>query len=153
MILDVNGKVYIYIYIYICTIYKEKETNLDCFFEFFLRIGPWRWFDESMLDCCEPLEVVKEKGISFGKVVCLAHCSGAKVEAFRTNQTTIDDFRKLVMKCSTSENCHMISTYHRGVFKQVTSASQLLSACNIDQDSNKSFFFFFCRLGLVTFHL
>jgi hypothetical protein len=19
--------------------------------------GPWRWFDESMLDCCEPLEV------------------------------------------------------------------------------------------------
>ncbi|CAH8323214.1 unnamed protein product [Eruca vesicaria subsp. sativa] len=83
--------------------------------------GPWRWFDESMLDCCEPLEVVKEKGISFGKVVCLAHCSGAKVEAFRTNQTTIDDFRKFVINCSTSENCHMISTYHRGVFKQTGS--------------------------------
>jgi len=84
-----------------------------------LPIGPWRWFDESMLDCCEPLEVVKEKGISFGKVVCLAHCSGAKVEAFRTSQSTIDDFRKFVVKCTSSENCHMISTYHRGVFKQV----------------------------------
>jgi len=72
-----------------------------------------------MLDCCEPLEVVKEKGISFGKVVCLAHCSGAKVEAFRTSQSTIDDFRKFVVKCTSSENCHMISTYHRGVFKQV----------------------------------
>ncbi|KAK2997393.1 hypothetical protein RJ639_026051 [Escallonia herrerae] len=39
--------------------------------------GPWRWFDESTLDCCEPLEKVKAKGISFGKVVCLAHCAGA----------------------------------------------------------------------------
>ncbi|KAH0939217.1 hypothetical protein HID58_006678 [Brassica napus] len=80
--------------------------------------GPWRWFDESMLDCCEPLEVVKAKGISFGKVVCLAHCTGAKVEAFRTNQTTIADFRNFVIKCSSSENCHLISSYDRGVFKQ-----------------------------------
>lgn len=80
--------------------------------------GPWRWFDESMLDCCEPLEKVKEKGISFGKLVCLAHCAGAKVEAFRTNQRTIDDFRKYVMRCVTSDDCHMISSYHRGVFQQ-----------------------------------
>ncbi|KAL0758129.1 hypothetical protein Bca101_095797 [Brassica carinata] len=80
--------------------------------------GPWRWFDESMLECCEPLQIVKDKGITFGKVVCLAHSSGAKVQAFRTTQSTIDDFRKYVLKCSTSDNCHMISTYHRGIFKQ-----------------------------------
>ncbi|GFP85410.1 glutathione gamma-glutamylcysteinyltransferase 1 [Phtheirospermum japonicum] len=59
--------------------------------------GPWRWFDENMLDCCEPLEKVKDKGISFGKVICLAHCAGADVEAFRTNQSTIDDFRKFML--------------------------------------------------------
>ncbi|KAK9281054.1 hypothetical protein L1049_003946 [Liquidambar formosana] len=80
--------------------------------------GPWRWFDESMLDCCEPLEKVKAKGISFGKLVCLAHCAGAKVDAFRTNQSTIDDFRKYVMTCSTSDDCHVISSYHRAAFKQ-----------------------------------
>ncbi|CAF1731184.1 unnamed protein product [Brassica napus] len=80
--------------------------------------GSWRWFDESMLDCCESLEIVKEKGISFGKLVCLAHCSGAKVEAFRTSHSTIDDFRKFVVACSISEKCHMISSYDRGVFKQ-----------------------------------
>lgn len=80
--------------------------------------GPWRWFDESMLDCCEPLEKVKEKGISFGKLVCLAHCAGAKVEAFRTNHSTLDEFRKLVLRCSSSDDCHMISSYHRGAFKQ-----------------------------------
>lgn len=78
-----------------------------------------------MLDCCEPLEVVKDKGISFGKVVCLAHCSGAKVEAFRTNQSTMDNFRNCVVKCSTSDNCHMISTYHREVFEQVNSVAYL----------------------------
>lgn len=81
--------------------------------------GPWRWFDENMLDCCEPLEKVKAKGISFGKLVCLGHCAGAKVEAYRTNQSTIDDFRQHVMRCSTSDNCHVISSYHRGIFKQV----------------------------------
>lgn len=72
-----------------------------------------------MLDCCEPLEKVKSTGISFGKVVCLAHCAGAKVKAFRSNHSTIDDFRKYVMECSASEDCHVISSYHRGTFEQV----------------------------------
>ncbi|XP_024966308.1 glutathione gamma-glutamylcysteinyltransferase 1-like isoform X2 [Cynara cardunculus var. scolymus] len=80
--------------------------------------GPWRWFDESMLDCCEPLEKVKAEGISFGKVVCLAHCAGAKVEAFRTNQSSIDEFRKHVIACSTSDDRHVISSYNRATFKQ-----------------------------------
>ena len=30
--------------------------------------GPWRWFSESLLDCCEPLDSVKERGITFSKV-------------------------------------------------------------------------------------
>lgn len=80
--------------------------------------GPWRWFDESMLDCCEPLEKVKAKGIAFGKVVCLARCAGAKVEAFRSNQSTIDEFRKFVYACCTSDNCHVISSYNRRIFQQ-----------------------------------
>ncbi|XP_071696788.1 glutathione gamma-glutamylcysteinyltransferase 1-like isoform X2 [Rutidosis leptorrhynchoides] len=83
--------------------------------------GPWRWFDESMLDCCEPLDKVKAKGISFGKVVCLAHCAGAKVEAFRTNQSNVDEFRKHVIACSTSDDCHVISSYNRATFKQACS--------------------------------
>ena len=72
-----------------------------------------------MLDCCEPLEKVKADGISFGKLVCLAHCAGAKVDAFRTNHSTIEEFRKYVMTCSTSDDCHVISSYHRAAFKQV----------------------------------
>ncbi|XP_071721588.1 glutathione gamma-glutamylcysteinyltransferase 1 isoform X1 [Rutidosis leptorrhynchoides] len=83
--------------------------------------GPWRWFDESMLDCCESLEQVKAKGISFGKVVCLAHCAGAKVEAYRTNHSNIDEFRKHVIACASSDDCHVISSYNRATFKQTGS--------------------------------
>ncbi|XP_073011454.1 glutathione gamma-glutamylcysteinyltransferase 1-like [Typha latifolia] len=83
--------------------------------------GPWRWFDESMLDCCEPLEKIKAEGITFGKVACLAHCAGAKVEAFRANQSTIDDFRKHVIQCTSSEDCHLVVSYSRKLFKQTGS--------------------------------
>lgn len=82
--------------------------------------GPWRWFDDSMLDCCEPLVKIKAEGISFGKLACLAHCNGAEVQAFRSNESTIDDFRRYVIQCADSEDCHMITSYHRGHFKQVT---------------------------------
>ncbi|KAF8394250.1 hypothetical protein HHK36_020457 [Tetracentron sinense] len=71
-----------------------------------------------MLDCCEPLEKVKAEGITMGKVACLAHCAGAKVEAFRTNQSTIDDFRKYVVTCTSSEDCHLITSYNRSSFQQ-----------------------------------
>lgn len=81
--------------------------------------GPWRWFDDTMLDCCEPLSKVKSKGITFGKVACLAHCNGAKVKAFRTNECTVNDFRDQVISCASSEDCHVIVSYHRAVFKQV----------------------------------
>ncbi|WOL05169.1 hypothetical protein Cni_G13895 [Canna indica] len=80
--------------------------------------GPWRWYDESMLDCCEPLEKVKAEGITFGKVACLAQCAGAKVEAFRTSLSNIGDFRDHVIKCASSEGCHLIASYHRKHFKQ-----------------------------------
>lgn len=72
-----------------------------------------------MLDCCEPLAKIKEQGITFGKVACLARCNGAKVEAFRTNESTIDDFRKNVISCCATEDCHVIVSYHRAAFKQV----------------------------------
>lgn len=80
--------------------------------------GPWRWFDESMLDCCEPLEKVKVDGITFGKVACLANCAGAKVEALRTNQSSLNEFRRFVTRCASSEDCHVIASYHRAPLKQ-----------------------------------
>lgn len=107
------GSIYTFLVYLLCChislIYLSKRTLS----------GPWRWFDESMLDCCEPLEKVKAEGISFGKLVCLAQCAGAEVQAFRTSQTTVDQFRQFVKKCSASDGCHVVSSYHRATFKQV----------------------------------
>jgi glutathione gamma-glutamylcysteinyltransferase len=73
-----------------------------------------------MLDMyCEPLDKIKTGGISFANLVSLAHCTGAEVEAFHASHSSIDDFRKYVMKCSTSDDCHVISSYHRKALKQV----------------------------------
>ncbi|KAF7062480.1 hypothetical protein CFC21_069074 [Triticum aestivum] len=80
--------------------------------------GPWRWFDESMLDCCEPLHVVRSQGITFGKVVCLARCAGASVRCFRADHATVHDLRAHLARCASSHDCHLIASYHRGHFKQ-----------------------------------
>ena len=42
--------------------------------------GVWRWFDDSMLDCCQSLDVTREKGIVMSKLACLARCNGANAE-------------------------------------------------------------------------
>ncbi len=33
--------------------------------------GPWRWFHEQMLDCCQPLSTVIETGINLDQVLLL----------------------------------------------------------------------------------
>lgn len=80
--------------------------------------GPWRWFDDSMLDCCEPLDKIQSQGITFGKVACLGRCNGAKVEPFRSDQSNIDDFRNRLISCSSSEDCHVIVSYLRTPLNQ-----------------------------------
>ena len=39
--------------------------------------GPWRWFSEELLDCCEPLESIAAHGITIDRFACLAACNGA----------------------------------------------------------------------------
>ncbi|KAK7378489.1 hypothetical protein VNO80_03931 [Phaseolus coccineus] len=80
--------------------------------------GPWRWFDESMLDCCVPLAQIQLEGITFGRVACLARCNGAKVVAFRSDESSVDEFRKRVISCSHSEDSHVIVSYHRTPLNQ-----------------------------------
>ncbi|KAH9785260.1 glutathione gamma-glutamylcysteinyltransferase [Citrus sinensis] len=85
--------------------------------------GPWRWFDDTMLDSCEPLSKIKDEGVSFAKVAYSAYCNGANVEAFRTNESSIDDFRRhVISSASSSEDSHHngnghyspIGGYHAG---------------------------------------
>lgn len=64
--------------------------------------GPWRWFDESLLDCCEPLEVVQSQGISLVKANCLARCNGAKSRLRHGDTVSVEGFRDDVLRVTSS---------------------------------------------------
>ncbi|KAJ3097720.1 hypothetical protein HK100_005277 [Physocladia obscura] len=80
--------------------------------------GVWRWYDETLLDCCPPLETVKRNGITFDEFASLAACNGLSVTAKRpsTTNTTIinatitkDEFiQDLKRICSNPDGTHQI---------------------------------------------
>lgn len=53
---------------------------------------PWRWFSEELLDCCRPLEVIKEVGVTMEEFQCLAACNGALCKLVRPKDTE-EDFK------------------------------------------------------------
>lgn len=65
--------------------------------------GPWRWYEESMLNCCVDLEEVKRTGITFGTFACLAKCQGLDVDAVYGSDSTYDDFRRAVRRTCAEE--------------------------------------------------
>jgi len=58
--------------------------------------GGWRWYEDSMLNCCVDMESVKESGISLPKFVCLANCQGLQSERFLASESSVDNFRAAV---------------------------------------------------------
>eukprot|EP00529_Nitzschia_sp_RCC80_P025151 CAMPEP_0113465038 /NCGR_PEP_ID=MMETSP0014_2-20120614/13522_1 /TAXON_ID=2857 /ORGANISM="Nitzschia sp." /LENGTH=542 /DNA_ID=CAMNT_0000357161 /DNA_START=193 /DNA_END=1818 /DNA_ORIENTATION=- /assembly_acc=CAM_ASM_000159 len=42
--------------------------------------GPWRWYEEKMLNCCIDLETIKKTGITLRDFQCLALCQGLSVD-------------------------------------------------------------------------
>lgn len=81
--------------------------------------GPWRWFDEALLDCCEPLEKIKREGIVFGKLVCLARCNGAAVKSVLASHGSESEFREDVRRASGEGGRNVIVGYSRRAFLQV----------------------------------
>jgi hypothetical protein len=62
--------------------------------------GMWRWFDEEMLNCCESLDNIKEKGITLAKLGCLAHCNGANVSMKYGKDISLEEFRRDIIEIS-----------------------------------------------------
>lgn len=83
--------------------------------------GPWRWFDESMLECCEPLEVVRAKGICISKLDCLARCNGATTQLKYGDSAGLAEFREDVVRLTSTTPPPeelMIVGYNRKVMGQ-----------------------------------
>lgn len=42
--------------------------------------GAWRWYSEELLDCCVPLPLVQQQGITLDELGCLARCNGVAAQ-------------------------------------------------------------------------
>jgi glutathione gamma-glutamylcysteinyltransferase len=84
--------------------------------------GPWRWFSEELLDCCQPLEQVRARGLTLDDFACLARCNGARVELRRPAAASLEDLRRdLHASCRSAEGPHLVAAYDRGVLGQTGS--------------------------------
>ena len=87
--------------------------------------GVWRWWSEEMLDCCTPLEKIQMKGITLGKLNCLAECQGAKSEMVYGTDITLEDFREsIVESCGSLDSSTtkiIIVSYSRPALNQTGS--------------------------------
>lgn len=94
--------------------------------------APWRWFDETLLDCCKALALVKVEGLvldevlfsipfndsSERQVACLARCNGANVSIHPFGTFKLATFRELVKKTCRTSDQHLIVSYSRKTFLQ-----------------------------------
>lgn len=81
--------------------------------------GVWRWYGEEFLDCCQPLAVVKNNGITFDEFSCLAQCNGAISTPYRYHQSSLEEFRQAVHQVSmTPVGAHLVASYSRSVLGQ-----------------------------------
>lgn len=81
--------------------------------------GPWRWYHENMLDCCVPVKVIEQEGITFGQFVCLAQCNGLETTATSVDEgASLDKFRDLIEKLSKQDETIITLSYSRKILSQ-----------------------------------
>jgi glutathione gamma-glutamylcysteinyltransferase len=85
--------------------------------------GVWRWFDETLLDCCKPLHEVQNSGINMEEFACLARCNGTMATVTRTLSNTGNGQEEQDKECSCHSGEHMSEslTSFRTAVKAITS--------------------------------
>lgn len=74
--------------------------------------GPWRWFGEELLDCCVPLEQVRQRGLDLDELACLARCNGAEVTLERAGADNASAWREALATASHGHGV-VIAAYDR----------------------------------------
>jgi len=103
--------------------------------------GGWRWYDETMLNCCVELEEVKRKGITFQTFTCLAKCQGLDVRTKYASESSLEEFRDVVLlTCKDDSSAQMndvflVVSYSRKVIGQ-TGSGHFAPVAGYDPKSN-----------------
>lgn len=86
--------------------------------------GAWRWYSETMLECCVSIAYVKEFGITFDQFECLAMCNSLTVQSTRADEGSVEDFRSTVQRVLSHDNgTLLVASYDRGVLGQTVRVS------------------------------
>ena len=80
--------------------------------------GVWRWYEESMLDCCRPLELVKKDGITLQEFGCLAKCNGLAVDQHLAEGIDKQKFIADLKRSCASEDFMMVISFSRSALGQ-----------------------------------
>ncbi|BFZ61541.1 hypothetical protein YB2330_002608 [Saitoella coloradoensis] len=80
--------------------------------------GPWRWYEQEMLDCCRPLVDIKESGITLAEFACLAKCNSLHERTHYATSTSLEQFRRDIELASTTPSVHMAISYSRKALLQ-----------------------------------
>ena len=90
------------------------------------RATVWRWFGDTMLDCCKPLDEIRAVGLTLDEVACLARCNGAAVRLERGRP--LEAFREAVRAACAegagsdpADREFMVASYDRGALNQTGS--------------------------------
>ena len=95
--------------------------------------GPWRWYEETMLNCCLDLEQVKETGITLRDFQCLAHCQGLSIDVqYCDDQATLEDFRRAVQKACVDESHIMETRIKEDETMEIETGSSAAAIANAD---------------------
>lgn len=80
--------------------------------------GVWRWWDESMLDCCRPLEQVKERGITLPELACVARCNGLDVQLKLAQNISCNEFENDIRYATSTPGVILVVSYSRAALGQ-----------------------------------
>ncbi|CAB3405321.1 unnamed protein product [Caenorhabditis bovis] len=82
--------------------------------------APWRFYHESMLDCCVPLDNIKRIGINLAQFQCLANCNRLKTKVTHGDETAefLANFRQSVVQSVRGELNVIVASYDRSVLGQ-----------------------------------
>lgn len=73
-----------------------------------------------MLECCQPLDVVKRQGITFDQFGCLATCHSLQVEEHRyeEGEEAYEGFLKACRRTATEPGVHLVASFSRARLQQ-----------------------------------
>jgi hypothetical protein len=112
--------------------------------------GVWRWYDESMLDCCRPLETVQETGITLPEFTCLARCNGLSATLKRADQVSKEEFLNHIKRTSKQQNEYLVVSFSRKTLGQ-TGDGHFSPIGGYNEQENKVLILDVARWGLTQY--